>query len=322
MVATNKRLLPQHLRNRYPVYIISKGRWENRYTSWAFEKMGQPHFIAVETHEYDNYVEATKSSPWVTILKMPFSNHGKGSGPARNWIWEHSITHGFERHWCFDDNIFQFWRFYNNTRFKMETPAFLRSIEDYVDRFDNVMISGLQYKFFCMDDYPHPPYIMNTRIMSAILLQNNCRHRWRGRYNEDVDLSLRILKDGDCSMLFYNFLAGKAKTQSVKGGNTTEIYGEGTLKKSQMLVDMHPDVVELKQRYGRWHHHVDISSFRSNRLIVKPESEWPVVKDPEYGLALSLNWDDENFTFRSTFKTEDVPCLRKDQKAFHEMKNM
>lgn len=302
---------PDHLINRYPIYVISKGRPDIKATSYLLSEFGLKHYVAVEKHEVDIYKKNFKTlSPKAEILEMPFSNHGKGSGPARNWCWEHSKNDGFKRHWLLDDNIWNFWRFYENMRLKVATGSFFRSIEDYVDRFENVPLSGLQYKFFCMDDYKHPPYIMNTRIMSVLLIENDCPHMWRGRYNEDVDLSLRILKDKYCTMLFYNFLQGKAKTQSVKGGNTTEIYGDGTLKKSQMLVDMHPDVVTLEKKYGRWHHHVDIRPFRNNRPIVKPKEEWPIVLDPEYGMALTTTWDEETLTFENVIARKDVKCFR------------
>ena len=34
--------------NRYPIYIVSKGRWESRYTSKALEKMRVPYYIVVD----------------------------------------------------------------------------------------------------------------------------------------------------------------------------------------------------------------------------------------------------------------------------------
>ena len=40
---------------RYPVYIISKGRWKNPQTARALERMGVPYHIVVEPQEYDNY---------------------------------------------------------------------------------------------------------------------------------------------------------------------------------------------------------------------------------------------------------------------------
>lgn len=249
---------PEHY-PKYPIYIVSKGRWETRHTSKALERLQVPYYIAVEEHEYDNYCSVIDPSK---VLKLPWSNHGKGSGPARNWVWEHSKAAGFKRHWVLDDNIQEFWRYNYNQRIRMDTGSFFRSCEDFVDRYKNVMLSGLQYKFFVVDSYPYPPYLLNTRLMSCILIQNDCPHKWRGKYNEDVDLSLRVLKDGYCTVLFYTFLQGKMRTGTVKGGNTEELYGAGTFEKSKMLVDLHPDVVSLKRKYGRWHHHVDIQKVR------------------------------------------------------------
>lgn len=39
----------------YPVYIISKGRWESRLTSKALEKMRVPYHIVIEPQEIDDY---------------------------------------------------------------------------------------------------------------------------------------------------------------------------------------------------------------------------------------------------------------------------
>ena len=66
--------------------------------------------------------------------------------------------------------------------------------------------------------------------------------------------------------------------------NSEEFYdGEGTLNKSQMLVDMHPDVTSLVWRYERWHHYVDYSSFAKKSLIFKDNIEIPE-NDNNYGL--------------------------------------
>ena len=57
------------------------------------------------------------------------------------------------------------------------------------------------------------------------------------------------------------FLQEKSTTQTVKGGNE-ELYANGTLEKSNMLVREHPDVSKLTRKYGRWHHHVDYKKFQ------------------------------------------------------------
>lgn len=86
---TSEKYLP-----KYPIYILSKGRWNYNHTAKALDKLGIPYRIAVEPQEYDLYRQNFESEQ---LLTLPFSNHGKGSGPARNWCWEHSIREGHER---------------------------------------------------------------------------------------------------------------------------------------------------------------------------------------------------------------------------------
>lgn len=309
---------------RYPIYIISKGRWETRHTSKALEGMGVPYYIAVEPQEYDKYTAVIDPKK---VLKLPFSNHGKGSGPARNWCWEHSQENGFKRHWLMDDNIAEFWRFNQNKRYRVEKGSgIFRAAEDFVDRFENVALAGFQYKFFCVDDYPYPPYILNTRIMSCFLIDNDCPHKWRGKFNEDVDLSIRVLKEGLTTMLFYAFLCGKLRTGTVKGGNTQEIYNnyqeDASLKKSQMLKEMHPDVVELVERYGRVHHHVNLDAIvnkyglpaRQNPLILKKDVDI-VNKVDNYGMRLIREFGTEAAYEDPVFSANVYP---KGRKSIHE----
>lgn len=282
---TSEKYLP-----KYPIYILSKGRWNYNHTSKALDKLGLPYRIAVEPQEYDLYRQNFEPEQ---LLTLPFSNHGKGSGPARNWCWEHSIREGHERHWIVDDNIYAFYRFHHNRRIKLNSGALFRATEDFVDRYENVALAGPQYKFFCMDDFPHPPVKLNTRLMSCILIKNDIPHRWRAKYNEDVDLSLRVLKDGWSTMLFYNFLQHKARTGTVKGGNTEELYGAGTYEKSKMLVMLHPDVVQMKKRYGRWHHHVDIRPFQHIMPKLKEGIDLPDGPD-EYGMRMITGYETED----------------------------
>ena len=293
----------------HPVYIISKGRHESMLTSRSLARMKIPHYIAIEPQDEANYEKALdefKIRPYVTLLIAPFSNHGDGPGRARNWCWDHAIEIGAEKHWVLDDNISDFYRLQKNKRYRVESGAIFKAAEDFVDRYSNVPISGFQYRFFIAPNTEYPPYVINTRIYSCLLISNDCKHRWRGRYNEDTDICLRVLKDGDCTIQFNAFLQGKAATQTVKGGNTEEFYHkegtqdktqwrdgtlnpEGTINKSQMLVEMHPDVARVVWRYGRWHHHVDYSVFKNNKLKLKPNVVVPTGIN-EYGMKLVKNF--------------------------------
>jgi hypothetical protein len=253
---------------KYPVYIISKSRWESRLTSKALERMKVPYHIVIEPQEYDQYASVIDKNK---ILTLPFSNLGQGSIPARNWVWEHSISIKAKKHWILDDNIYDFYRLNRNKRNIVQTGTIFKCCEDFTDRYENVKISGMNYRFFVVATEPYPPYYVNTRVYSCILIDNSVKHRWRGRYNEDTDLCLRVLKDNYCTILFNAFLIEKAATMRLKGGNTDELYkGDGRLKMAESLRDQHPDLCTVTWKFNRWQHHVNYDVFKKNKLIRKP----------------------------------------------------
>lgn len=271
----------------YPVYIISKGRWESRLTSKALEKMAVPYHIVVEPQEFDQYAAVIDPQK---ILVLPFSNLGQGSIPARNWVWEHSIAGGADRHWIIDDNISDFRRWNDNRKLVVYSGAFFRAMEDFTDRYENIALAGPNYFMFVKQKYPDNPFRLNTRVYSCILIKNDIQYRWRGRYNEDTDLSLRVLKDGWCTILFQAFMATKNVTMTMKGGNTDELYKQdetfdGRLEMARHLQRQHPDVVKITRKWGRWQHSVDYRPFKGNRLIKKPSVIIPEGVN-NYGMVL------------------------------------
>jgi len=256
---------------KYPVYIISKGRWDSRLTSKALERMGVPHHVVIEPQEYANYAAVIDTKK---ILVLPFSNLGQGGIPARNWVWEHSISIGAERHWIMDDNIKGFRR---DKKYIYADGTCLKIMEDFTDRYTNVALAGPDYTFMGPKQTTRrntPPFIANTRVYSCILINNDIPYRWRGRYNEDTDLSLRALKDGYCTILFYCCSQDKSGTMTMKGGNTESLYKldgvDGRLLMAQSLQKQHPDVVKITRKWGRWQHQVNYRLFKKNKLIKKP----------------------------------------------------
>ena len=268
---------------KYPIYIISKSRWESRLTSKSLESICTPYRIVIEPQEYDQYAKVIDPKK---ILVLPFSNLGQGSIPVRNWVWEHSLSKGFSRHWILDDNLGQnfkigtrgFFRLNNNLKVPVASGTIFKIAEDFVDRYKNIAISGFNYFMFASRKAKTTPFYLNTRIYSCILIQNNIPYRWRGRYNEDTDLSIRALKDGWCTVLFNAFLCRKMATMTMKGGNTDELYqgagldkkeDDGRWKMAKSLKDQHPDIVEITRKWGRWQHSVNYKPFAKNKLIKK-----------------------------------------------------
>lgn len=266
---------------KYPVYVISKGRWESRLTVKALQARSIPFRVVVEPQEYEQYNSVI---PAENILTLPFSNLGQGSIPARNWVWEHSISEGHVRHWILDDNIREFYRLNRNIKWRTTDGSTFAVIENCVERYANVALAGMQYAMFLPRKYNFPPVLINTRIYSCILIKNDLPYRWRGRYNEDTDLSLRALKDKWCTLLFNAFPCDKQATMTMKGGNTDQLYaGDGRLKMAQSLQEQHPDVVKITWKWGRWQHVVDYTPFKANRLRLRDDIILP--DDPnEFGM--------------------------------------
>lgn len=266
----------------YPIYIISKGRGNSCLTARELNLMGVPFSLVIEPDEYEQYKHITQN-----ILILPFNNLGQGGIPARNWVWEHAKNINSGKHWILDDNIEGFHRLNRNIKPKVTSGTIFRCAEDFVDRYLNVGLAGFNYFSFCKTTDKVPPYYLNTRIYSCILIDNNLDLRWRGRYNEDTDLSLRVLKSGLCTVLFNAFLIGKVTTMRMKGGNTDTVYtdGDNRLKFAQSLVNQHPDVVRVTWKFNRWHHQVNYTPFKRNKLIRK---EGVVIPDGvnNYGMVL------------------------------------
>lgn len=276
---------------KYPVYVISKGRWESRLTSRALEVRQIPYHIVIEPTEYDQYAAVIDPQK---ILVLPFHDLGQGSIPARNWVWEHAISIGAEKHWILDDNIREFYRLHENIKYRTDSGASFRACEDFVDRYENVALAGMQYEKFAPRRMKHAPFCINTRVYSCILINHAIHFRWRGRYNEDTDLSLRVLKAGWCTVLFYAFLAEKVTTMIMKGGNTESLYKldgqkDGRLLMAQSLQAQHPDVTKIVWKWGRWQHQVNYRPFKQNRLIRKPGIVIPSEPN-EYGMVLRDNY--------------------------------
>ena len=183
-----------------------------------------------------------------------------------------------------DDNIYGFYRLNRNLKVPVKNGKVLRCMEDFCLRYENVVMAGPNYFSFAPGRERLDPFIPNTRIYSCNIIRNDIPFRWRGRYNEDTDLSLRILKSGLCTVLFNAFLQRKAITQTFWWKYRRIFTEEGTLPKSQMIVDLHPDVARLTERWDRSHHFVDYRPFRANALKLKPGIQIP--EGDDYGMIL------------------------------------
>lgn len=283
---------------RFPLYVVSYGRAEdnNCLTARHHEEAGNDYHLVVEAEEAEAYREAY---PNAEVLVVPTEYHeryetyddlgggkARGPGPARNFAWDHSQEQGYDFHWVMDDNIDSFMVYTQNNTPVAYGGAIFRAMEDFVLQYENIAMAGPRYESFNMKKQKNPPITVNTRVYSCNLIRNDTGFRWAGRYNEDTDLSLRMLKTGWCTVLFNLFLQNKVATQVVDGGNTENFYKhEGTYPKSKMLKRQHPEVTTLTRRWNRWHHRVNYGPFKQNRLVRKPPEDRPEVGSYDFQMV-------------------------------------
>jgi len=296
-------------KNRYPIYILSKGRWKSRYTVKVLEWMGCDYKVAIEEQEYEKYNKYIPSSKLIIIPEEYFYKYDTcdryghdtdlptGVAPARNFIWDYSVEQGDTRHWIIDDNIRYFYRLNHNRIFIMKSPAFFRYMEDFVLRYNNIALAGPNYENFVERKKKIKPIRWNTRIYSCILIRNDIPYRWRCRFNDDTDLSIRVLKDGWSTVLFNAFSQGKIGTMRLKGGLKEDYDRIGRELPTDILVQTHPDVCRKVWKYNRWHHQCDYTRFKGNNPCKKSPEEIkqidvtpPLKLDKYYGVFPSKSY--------------------------------
>jgi hypothetical protein len=257
--------------------------------------MQVPFRIIVERQEFDLYA-AVIDPGRILVLDPAYQRdydtcdaHGgnktRGSGPARNFAWDHAKAAGAKWHWTVDDNIRAFYRLAHNLKIPLADGSCFRLMEEFAERYQNVGMVGPNYVFFAKRRQLIPPFTINTRIYSCNLIRTDLPFRWRARFNEDTDLSLRMLKASWCTVLFNAFLQAKQTTLTMRGGNTDELYRGGTVPKSRMIVALHPDVTRITQRFGRVHHYVDYRAFAHIKPVLRDGLVIPSNAD-EHGLRL------------------------------------
>lgn len=291
-----------------PVFIPSKSRATTQLTSGSLSALGIPHTIIVEASQLAEYEANRTSHARYVVLDPEYQRRfsrllpddvapGYGAGPARNMAWDLAVAAGARWHWVMDDNIRGFWRMNHNRKIPIEGKAGARALEameDFAARYENVVMAGPHYYMFGSRKSRNPPFAFNSRVYSCNLIRTDIPFRWEGRYNDDTDLSLRILRAGYATVLYRTFLAWKMTTMTMKGGYAEDYVRDGRLLATKVLVERHPEFARLTRKWDRWHHHVDYRPFSDPaspwyvRPRLRPGYQPPQEAD-EYGMAYLEN---------------------------------
>lgn len=255
----------------FPKYVVSKNRPKGK-TAQLLLQDGIDFLCAIEPQNFEEY---RKYIPEKNLLVLPFSNLGRASIPARNFVWSHAITRGAKRHWVLDDNIEGFYEHTENLRLgrvSVKPSCLFEYYENLVkEKFSDVAIIGPNYKAFVPDGIKMKKFFKNHRVYSCILIRNDLPFRWRGRYNEDTDLCLNAIYHGYTVITGNKFLIHKPQSMTLPGGNTDEIYTDKNISRYIMAKTLyeqwrdkipHADkVFKISWKFRRPQHYVNYELF-------------------------------------------------------------
>lgn len=247
---------------KYPVYILSKGRYQfdRALTARSLAGDGVPFILAVETHQVDQYRALCEqlNVPTSYVHDIGFDNLGMGCSSVRNWITDHARDNGWERQWQLDDNSRGFYRTYRGKRLPCRAGIALRVCEEFTDRYENVALSGVNYDMFTVNTTK--PFVTNCHVYSCTLVNTAITARWRGPYNEDTDMCLQVLADGWCTILLNAYSIKKVAAfkpggkRNVLGGMSDLYEADGRLRMARNLERWWPGVVTTERRFKRPQH--------------------------------------------------------------------
>jgi hypothetical protein len=277
--------MAKKLHPKYPIFIPSLGRADKCFSAEMFLKDDVPFSLVVQPDQVKAYADVYGIE---RLLVLPEDD--KGLVYARLWIKDYSVAQGDERHWQFDDDVTQMNRIYKGNRIPCASNIAISLMEEFVDRYENVALASPNSNLLVIcngtTDAQHPPFYLNHRCYGVFLMMNSLPNRWRFRYNEDTDMTLQVLADGWCTILFNHFTMSTPETMTHGGGQTDFYLADGRLRMSRDLERVWPGVVTTKRRFGRPQHIVKDSWRRFDNKLIKKKGLKIKPGNDEHGMVL------------------------------------
>lgn len=227
--------------NKYPIYIPSKERANISTTTTLLNTAGLSYFIVVEPQDFDKYKDVYEN-----VLMLP--ENSMGLGYARNFIKAHSEQNGDAYHWQLDDDIKKIRRRIDGKNIEIDISTAMREVEDYVDRFTNVAISGLNDAVYAWAKSEAISY--NKQISTFCLFKNNTGIEWDTSVCEDTDYSLKTLVANYATVLFNWLCYEKYPNMKLKGGlQCDDLIPYNSLKIG--LSKKYPGIFKIKIKDGK-----------------------------------------------------------------------
>jgi len=251
---------------QYPICIVSKDRHDTCTTHKLLEYEGVKWFYMVEPQDYKSYVDRFGENKVVNI-----EQNDKGIYYVRNYCIEWSKKNGFDRHWQVDDDLRSLhYRPMNNlkgtrNRTRIENPTKMLSyIEGISNKCVNYGAGCLTHDGFAFSK--KNDIDVNKMIYCFQLINNLIKARYQPKTSEDVDFSVRILKEGFVTMVFNKYSFCTPSSGTLKGGCNSSV----DYQKTGNIDGRKLRNLKLCQTYPQWF----VEYTKKGQSEIKPSKIW------------------------------------------------
>ena len=217
---------------KYPIAILSYKRANKYgYTHKLLTKMKIQHFLFVEPQDVKDYREWYDDEYCILVVSPEnFSMKNMGGSLMRNYILKHFRKR--DKVWMLDDNIKNYYRFFQGKKNIIESRQIFTSIEKYVERYDNVGVVSHNFNPFITENDDRCCIVKNCKCYSSLLISTIDDIFFDYKYEEDNIVSMLYLAKGLCNLSFNHVLYDKDTSGANKGGNQVNLYnGDGYKQK-------------------------------------------------------------------------------------------
>mgnify|MGYP001032717527 CR=1 FL=1 len=311
----------------YPICILSFGRYnDNGRTHKLLTKLQIKHSLYVEPFEYELYKE-WYDPKHCNLVKAPEDFHLKnmGSTPMRNYILDDNEYSN--RIWLLDDNIKCYKRLFKGVKNTIESPEIFTSIEEYINRYDNVGIVSHNFNPFVVEGGCRSIMCKNGKCYSSMLVPTDPEIRFKHKHQEDNFISIEYINKGYTNLCFNHIIYDKNTSGDDGGGNTKHIYKKDeedigrkerydySFKTAETLINSG----EIKLKKGtslenfvfhkplkHEHYHVEfnyqvLENYDKNDIILKDKHTW--IEERPDSLYLDTN------------ETEEINVIKDDERT-------
>ena len=202
-------------KNKYHIYIPSKGRSDSCRTAHLCLDAGLNFSIVVEPQDYLKYSKVFGKK---NLIKLP--KNDQGMWYVRNFILKLSRSRNEKAHWQIDDDIKYFAIRKDGKNTRSNTGTVLSEVEKILDAHTNIKAIGTRLAAFA---FSYESFLsVNTQIWASWLVDNDVDAKFKKGTVEDLDFFIQIMHKGGVVVAANRYIHDTFPHNAKPGGLTVE----------------------------------------------------------------------------------------------------